>query len=148
MSASSDRYFYGVENGEIMGPLALDAIAGRIERGEIPQWIVLSRTSGGPWSSFERVLNLGDQAFAPASLSGSTGKPKAPKATVHAPGSKNAGLRSEVSAGPFLRVIGLAVAILSLFAIGMQVSMFFSDNPKIHLPTIQELSGSVGGIVS
>jgi hypothetical protein len=65
MSAIFDAYFYGIENGEVMGPLPLENIRAKVANKEVPEWIVLSRNQTGPWATLSHVRLHGDAAFTP-----------------------------------------------------------------------------------
>lgn len=65
MNALFDAYYYGVENGEVQGPLPLETIGAKVNSGDVPEWVMLSRTSGGPWAPLGLVRRLGEAAFAP-----------------------------------------------------------------------------------
>ena len=135
MNALFDAYYYGIENGEVQGPCPLNAITARVKSGDVPEWVMLSRTATGPWAPVRLVEQLGDEAFAPPKPKPAQkladprparlpATPKPVAATVRQTGEK----KQHGTVAGFYEVIGVLFIVMGAAGLGGGITLAIKGN--------------------
>jgi hypothetical protein len=132
----TDGWYYGVDGGDVHGPLPMETIRAAVSAGRLPENAAVSHHANGPWAPLAVVSALGDEAF------GAGGRKRAAIASAR----KKAKSAPRTVAG-LIEVIGFVIVTIGLACIVGVFVAFQNDSPRVFPLIVLAISNLVSGLM-
>jgi hypothetical protein len=132
----TDGWYYGVDGGDVHGPLPMETIRAAVSAGRLPEHAAVSRHANGPWAPLAVVSELGDEAF------GAGGKKRAAISSAM----KTADFQQKSVTG-LIEVVGFVIIAIGIGCMFGVFVAFRYDSPHVFPWIVMAISNLVSGLM-